>query len=103
MTEWMRGNELEQRKADGDLGGTMRLGAYECVLQARQRGRTSIYGTPQISERHRHRYEVNINYKDRLEQRRLAFLRHVARTAYCRRSWRSPIIRGSLACSSIRS
>jgi CTP synthase len=72
MTEWVRGNVLEKRKADGDLGGTMRLGAYECLLQANSAVK-GIYAKPEISERHRHRYEVNINYKDRLEQVGLRF------------------------------
>jgi len=72
MTEWVRGNVLEKRKADGDLGGTMRLGAYECLLQANSAVK-GIYARPEISERHRHRYEVNINYKDRLEQVGLRF------------------------------
>ncbi|RJF87416.1 CTP synthase [Oleomonas cavernae] len=72
MTEWMRGNELEQRSAAGDLGGTMRLGAYGAAL--RQGSRVAeIYGSTTISERHRHRYEVNINYVPRLEQRGLMF------------------------------
>ncbi len=72
MTEWMKGNELEQRSALGDLGGTMRLGAYEAVLE---RGTQvhGIYGGDRVSERHRHRYEVNINYKDRLETVGLKF------------------------------
>jgi CTP synthase len=72
MTEWVRGNVLEKRKQGGDLGGTMRLGAYECLLKSDSAVR-GIYGKPEISERHRHRYEVNINYKDRLEQVGLSF------------------------------
>ncbi|MGE0650461.1 MAG: CTP synthase [Alphaproteobacteria bacterium] len=66
MTEWMRGNEREMRTADDNLGGTMRLGAYECNLKPGSRVR-DIYGTDVIHERHRHRYEVNINYRKRLE------------------------------------
>ena len=77
MTEWMRGNELEQRQADGDLGGTMRLGAYPARL-ARGSKVHGIYGDTTISERHRHRYEVNINYRERLESAGLRFLRPVA-------------------------
>src|SRR5579862_6537626 len=57
MTEWMRGNELEQREANGDLGGTMRLGAYDALLDPESRV-AEIYGATRISERHRHRYEV---------------------------------------------
>jgi CTP synthase len=72
MTEWMRGNALERRTANGDLGGTMRLGAYEAVLAEGSRVR-GIYGKGRISERHRHRYEVNINYQDRLEATGMRF------------------------------
>ena len=66
MTEWTVGNETLQRSADDDLGGTMRLGAYECHLIP---GSTAsrLYGEQVISERHRHRYEVNIAYCDQLE------------------------------------
>jgi CTP synthase len=66
MTEWTVGNETLQRSVDDDLGGTMRLGAYECHLIL---GSTAnhLYGEQVISERHRHRYEVNIAYRDRLE------------------------------------
>jgi CTP synthase len=72
MTEWMKGNELQKRGADGDLGGTMRLGAYPAVLQRGSRV-AEIYGTAEISERHRHRYEVNTNYRGRLEQHGMRF------------------------------
>ncbi|MDB5394344.1 MAG: synthetase [Rhodospirillales bacterium] len=72
MTEWVRGNELEQRTNSGDLGGTMRLGAYPCLLGEDTRAR-SIYGAAEISERHRHRYEVNINYRSALEDAGLRF------------------------------
>ena len=72
MTEWMRGNRLEQRVAGGDLGGTMRLGAYECVLRPHSRAR-QIFETDRISERHRHRYEVNNNYIGTLERCGLLF------------------------------
>jgi CTP synthase len=67
MTEWMRGNELEKRRLGGDLGGTMRLGAYTAVLAKGSRV-ARIYGETQISERHRHRYEVNTRYRARLEE-----------------------------------
>ena len=66
MTEWMRGNELEKRAQTSDLGGTMRLGAYEAVLAADSRV-AQIYQAEQIRERHRHRYEVNMHYRDALE------------------------------------
>jgi CTP synthase len=72
MTEWMRGNELELRRAGGDLGGTMRLGAYEAVLEKGSKV-AEIYGSTRISERHRHRYEVNTRYKGRLESAGLRF------------------------------
>jgi CTP synthase len=72
MTEWLRGNALEKRRDGGDLGGTMRLGAYPARLQPGSRV-AEIYGTTEISERHRHRYEVNTDYKDRLEQHGMRF------------------------------
>ncbi len=72
MTEWMRGNELEQRKSGGDLGGTMRLGAYKARLAPGSRI-AQIYGGSDISERHRHRFEVNTRYRDRLEAAGLRF------------------------------
>jgi CTP synthase len=72
LTEWLKGNELEKRAANGDLGGTMRLGAYPARL--RQGSRVAeIYGATEISERHRHRYEVNLAYRDRLEDRGMVF------------------------------
>jgi CTP synthase len=72
MTEWMRGNMVEQRDMNGDLGGTMRLGAYEAVLDPESRV-AEIYAASRISERHRHRYEVNIAYRDSLEEAGLRF------------------------------
>jgi CTP synthase len=72
MTEWLKGNELQKRQANGDLGGTMRLGAYPAVLSRGSRV-AGIYGKTEISERHRHRYEVNTGYKGRLEQRGMRF------------------------------
>ena len=72
LTEWMNGNQLEQRKLDGDLGGTMRLGAFPCSLADGSRVR-EIYGEKDISERHRHRYEVNTEYRQRLEASGLKF------------------------------
>jgi len=67
MTEWVRGNAVEVRKADHDLGGSMRLGAYEAVLAPGSRV-CEIYGQASISERHRHRYEVNTAYRDVMER-----------------------------------
>ena len=72
MTEWMRGNALEQRQAEGDLGGTMRLGAYPATLAEGSRI-AEIYGTTEIEDRHRHRYEVNTDYRERLEGAGLNF------------------------------
>ena len=72
MTEWMRGNSVERRNLNGDLGGTMRLGAYECVIEDGSLAH-QIYGVRRISERHRHRYEVNINYVPQLKQAGLRF------------------------------
>ena len=72
MTEWMKGNELEIRKAGGDLGGTMRLGAFEAELQKGSHI-ARVYGDTHISERHRHRYEVNTAYRTMLEQAGLNF------------------------------
>jgi CTP synthase len=67
MTEWMKGNELEQRRLDGDLGGTMRLGAYQANLADGTRIKEIYGGSEIISERHRHRYEVDMNYRQILE------------------------------------
>ena len=67
MTEWEKDGGKETRKHDGDLGGTMRLGAYPCVLDKNSLA-YKIYGTDKISERHRHRYEVNMKYADVLKK-----------------------------------
>ncbi len=72
MTEWVRGNERETRTAGDDLGGTMRLGAYEAVLTPGSKV-SEIYGSSTISERHRHRYEVNISYRAAIENTGLSF------------------------------
>ena len=72
MTEWVKGNEKETRGAEGDLGGTLRLGAYPAQLTRGSRV-ADIYGTTRISERHRHRYEVNMDYRKRLEANGLLF------------------------------
>ena len=73
LTEWARGNEIERRRAGGDLGGTMRLGAYEAVLEPDSLVREIYGGASHISERHRHRYEVNIHYREALEATGLRF------------------------------
>ncbi len=72
MTEWLKGNELEKRHAAGDLGGTMRLGAYDAALAPGSRV-AGIYGATAISERHRHRYEVNFAFREALEAKGLRF------------------------------
>jgi CTP synthase len=73
MTEWMKGNQLEKRKAGGDLGGTMRLGTYPCHV-VKGTKLFDIYGkNDSIQERHRHRYEVNVHYKQALEKAGLVF------------------------------
>ncbi|WP_085904833.1 CTP synthase [Kiloniella majae] len=72
MTEWARGNEMEQRSYGSDLGGTMRLGSYPCALAEGSKVREA-YGTELVDERHRHRYEVNINYREKLEASGLKF------------------------------
>ncbi|WP_439468692.1 CTP synthase [Blastomonas fulva] len=72
ITEWMGESGLQKRSAEGDLGGTMRLGAFPARLSGNSRVR-GIYGSDMISERHRHRYEVNTAYHDRLEKGGLVF------------------------------
>ncbi len=72
ITEWMSEEGLQKRAADGDLGGTMRLGAYDAVLAPNSHV-ASIYGSNNISERHRHRYEVNKAYREPLEKGGLLF------------------------------
>ncbi|MBU2370179.1 MAG: CTP synthase [Alphaproteobacteria bacterium] len=72
MTEWVKGNDTEKRGREGDLGGTMRLGAYPVQLTRGSRV-ADIYGTTRISERHRHRYEVNMDYRKLLEKNGLLF------------------------------
>jgi len=73
ITEWMSTEGLQQRSAEGDLGGTMRLGAYEAVLSGNSHVSTIYGGATSISERHRHRYEVNSTYREPLERGGLVF------------------------------
>jgi CTP synthase len=68
LTEWARGNEMERRMEGGALGGTMRLGAYPAVLSPGSLVSELYGGATRIEERHRHRYEVNVHYKEQLEQ-----------------------------------
>jgi CTP synthase len=72
MSEWMRGDQIEVRRQGGDLGGTMRLGAFDAELSGNSRI-ASMYGAKRISERHRHRFEVNTAYRERLEKAGLVF------------------------------
>jgi CTP synthase len=72
ITEWMSAEGLQKRSTDMDLGGTMRLGAYDAVLSHNSKV-AQQYGTTEISERHRHRYEVNVHYRDKLEKEGLIF------------------------------
>jgi len=72
LTEWTRGNTVERRDQQSDKGGTMRLGAYPAQL-ARDSRIAQIYDASEISERHRHRYEVNVNYREVLERAGLHF------------------------------
>ncbi|GAB0114328.1 CTP synthase [Acidisoma sp. C75] len=73
LTEWAQGNERVRREAGGDLGGTMRLGAYPAALAAGSLVRAVYGGAAAIEERHRHRYEVNIHYREQLEATGLRF------------------------------
>ena len=73
LTEWSRGNQVEKRNEDGDLGGSMRLGAYPAVLGEGSLVRSVYDDVARISERHRHRYEVNIAYRELLESKGLRF------------------------------
>jgi CTP synthase len=73
LTEWSRGNAVERRAASGDLGGTMRLGAYRAVLGPDTLVRAIYHDAVEIEERHRHRYEVNVHYRDKLEATGMRF------------------------------
>ena len=72
LKEWVQGNHTVARKVGDDKGGTMRLGAYSAHLEPGSRV-AEIYGTTDIEERHRHRYEVDVKYRDRLEAEGLRF------------------------------
>jgi CTP synthase len=67
LKEWVQGNQTVQRSVADRKGGTMRLGAYTALLSHGSRV-AQVYGQTTIEERHRHRYEVDIAYRDRLEQ-----------------------------------
>jgi CTP synthase len=72
MKEWKKGKTVEKRDENTDLGGTMRLGAYDALLSEGSKV-SEIYKTNRISERHRHRWEANISYKDSLEKKGVLF------------------------------
>ncbi len=72
LKEWVEGNRTIKRSATDAKGGTMRLGAYDAVLTEGSQA-AEIYGTCAISERHRHRYEVDIAYREKLEEHGLRF------------------------------
>jgi CTP synthase len=73
ITEWMSKEGLQQRSAEGDLGGTMRVGSYEAVLSGNSHVSQIYHGKTRINERHRHRYEVNAAYREPLEKGGLVF------------------------------
>jgi CTP synthase len=72
MSEWYKDGEIEKRKLDDDLGGTMRLGSYPCVIKNDTLA-YDIYGKKNVNERHRHRYEFNISFKDKFKDTDLVF------------------------------
>lgn len=72
MTEWQHGKGTKKRSAKDDLGGTMRLGAYDCSLSSKSLSK-KIYGAEKISERHRHRYEFNIGFREQFEKKGMIF------------------------------
>ncbi|MEL0003960.1 MAG: CTP synthetase, partial [Rhodospirillales bacterium] len=72
LTEWAKGEEIERRSSNDDLGGTMRLGAYPAKLAAGSKV-AEIYGDEIVYERHRHRYEINIEYREKIEAAGLRF------------------------------
>jgi len=73
LTEWARGNEIERREAGGNLGGTMRLGAYPARLEPGSLASRVYGGAAMVHERHRHRWEVNVHYREQLEAAGLRF------------------------------
>mgnify|MGYP002525814084 FL=1 len=72
LKEWVEGNRTIQREAGDNKGGTMRLGAYDAILSEGSRV-AEIYGSTTISERHRHRYEVDMTFRDAIEATGLKF------------------------------
>jgi len=72
MTEWMSGEQKEQRGISDDMGGTMRLGSFPCVIEKDSLA-YNVYKSSEIVERHRHRYEVNLKYKEALEKKGYIF------------------------------
>lgn len=72
LTEWIKGDTIEIRSGNEDLGGSMRLGSYDCILKPQSKI-SSIYDANQIKERHRHRFEVNANYIDDFKKHNIEF------------------------------
>ncbi|MDW4550472.1 CTP synthase [Defluviimonas sp. D31] len=72
LKEWVQGNHMVARKVDDDKGGTMRLGAYTANLKEGSKV-AHVYGAATIEERHRHRYEVDVKYREKLEACGLVF------------------------------
>ncbi|MFZ3582261.1 CTP synthase [Loktanella sp. DJP18] len=72
LKEWVQGNQTVARRSDDAKGGTMRLGAYDAVLREGSKV-AGVYGTTAIEERHRHRYEVDTKYREKLEAKGLCF------------------------------
>ena len=100
MTEWIKGNQVESRAADGDHGRHHAAGRLSRRLLTPGSRVAEVYGATEISERHRHRYEVNTNYAKQLAKHGMR-CRAGRRTGGCRRSWKFRTIPGSSACSSI--
>ena len=97
LTEWLKGNELQRREKGGNLGGTMRLGAYAARLAKGSRV-SEIYGATEILERHRHRYEVNTAYKENRVDLAACLVRHARpllriapRGSWPRHPWPVPV------------
>ena len=93
LKEWVEGNRTVARAVTDDKGGTMRLGAYNATLKEGSKV-AAVYGDTAISERHRHRYEVDIKYRREAGRLRPDLFRHVPRRQTARdcRGRRSPMV-----------
>jgi CTP synthase len=103
ITEWLDASgKVEKRSEDSDIGGTMRLGAQVCKLAEGSLAR-EIYGKPEITERHRHRYEVNNTLLAQLEEKGLIVAGRAPGTDLCEMvELPATSIRGSSVASSTR-